>query len=59
MQQYSNSGITCTTSEKIVYDVLMTTVLPESFKVAGLTAYIDGLLVATVSVVDPKIWTTV
>jgi hypothetical protein len=30
----------------------MTTVLPETFKIAGLTAYVDGLLVATISADD-------
>ena len=44
--------MTCTTPDNTVYDLLMTTVLPETFKIAGLTAYVDGLLIATISADD-------
>lgn len=47
--EFRDSPVTCTTPDEVVYDVLMTTVLPETFKVAGLTAYIDGLLIATIA----------
>ena len=50
--EFRESPVTCTTPDNTVYDLLMTTVLPETFKIAGLTAYVDGLLIATISADD-------
>lgn len=47
---YRESPVYCTTPDNAVYDVLLGSVLPEGeFKIAGVTAYIDGFLVSTVS----------
>ena len=48
--EFRESPVTCTTPDNTVYDLLLTTVLPDgSFKIAGVTAYVTGLIVSTVS----------
>ena len=48
--QFREAPVTCTTSDNTVYDLLIPTVLPEGdFRIAGITAYLTGLLVSTVS----------
>ena len=48
--KFRESPVTCTTPDNTVYDLLLASVLPEgSFKIAGITAYVTGYLVSTVS----------
>lgn len=46
---YASSPVTCHAPDGGVYDVDVASVVPNSFRVAGLTAYGTGIIVSTVS----------